>query len=224
MASFAKACQETVEITLIVSVIYEHHREEQLIDGPAATDSPGMQARAGWQTVGVFTLALVSAGCATAGGPLRPSPFPGTVSRGTHTPVVAPAGIVNQALALQGTPYRLGGEDPETGLDCSGLVRYVFRAEGVQVPRTVAEQFTLGMTVETVDLKAGDLIFFDTSEPGPSHVGIAVDAETFVHAPGSGGVVRVERLGARYWQDRLRGIKRIGVPADGSHGATSSPR
>jgi cell wall-associated NlpC family hydrolase len=182
-----------------------------------------MRTGTGWQTAVALTLALGAGGCATAGGPVRPSPFPGTVSRATRTPIIVSTGVVNQALALRGTPYRLGGEDPQTGLDCSGLVRYVFRAEGVQVPRTVAEQFTMGTTVHTVDLKPGDLIFFDTAGPGPSHVGIAVDAETFVHAPGSGGVVRVDRLDARYWQDRLRGIRRVGVPVERPYDTTPGP-
>jgi cell wall-associated NlpC family hydrolase len=67
--------------------------------------------------------------------------------------------------------------------------------------------------VQRRDIRAGDLIFFDTVRPGPSHVGIAIDADTFVHAPGSGGVVRVDRIEARYWRDRLRGIRRVGRPA-----------
>jgi cell wall-associated NlpC family hydrolase len=134
---------------------------------------------------------------------------------------VVPPGLVDQALALRGTPYRLGGEEPHTGLDCSGLVRYVYGTEGIVVPRTVGEQFAIGMTVKRSDLQRGDLIFFDTTDPGPSHVGIAVDAETFVHAPGSGGVVRVERLAIGYWKDRLRGIKRVGVSSQTSG---SSPR
>jgi cell wall-associated NlpC family hydrolase len=126
--------------------------------------------------------------------------------------VVVPAGLVEKALSLRGTPYRAGGENPQTGLDCSGLVRHVFLAEGLAVPRTVAEQFAVGLKVKESDLRPGDLIFFDTSEPGPSHVGIVVDSETFVHAPGSGGVVRVERFAARYWKDRVRGIRRVGFP------------
>ena len=185
------------------------------------TDSLGMS----WHRAGVLALALVAGGCATAGGPVRPSPFPGSIRfPDASSAVVVPPGVVTQALALRGTPYRLGGAEPESGLDCSGLVRYVFQTEGIQVPRTVAEQFTFGATVGMADLRPGDLIFFDTSEPGPSHVGIAVDAETFVHAPGSGGVVRVDRLATRYWQDRLHGIKRIGVRLEGVPNAAPGPR
>jgi cell wall-associated NlpC family hydrolase len=121
------------------------------------------------------------------------------------------AAIANRALELRGTPYRLGGERPDTGLDCSGLVRYVFSEAGVDLPRTVAEQFRVGMRADERALRAGDLIFFDTFEPGPSHVGIAIDAQSFVHAPGSGGVVRVDQISSPYWRSRIRGVRRIAL-------------
>lgn len=209
----------------MVAVIYEH-RADRLARPVGASDSPGMGiamgiARSGALVAALVLLSIVASGCATTSGAVRPSPFPGSATPGgTARSVVVPPGLVDQALALRGTPYRLGGEDPRTGLDCSGLVRYVFHAEGIAVPRTVVEQFAIGMTVKGTDLHPGDLIFFDTTEPGPSHVGIAVDAETFVHAPGSGGVVRVERLASRYWKDRLRGIKRVGVSAPTSRSSS----
>ena len=156
--------------------------------------------------------AVVAAGCGTTTAAIRPSPFPGSAIRHEALPpaAMAPA-IVDRALSLRGTPYRLGGETPEIGLDCSGLVRYVFAAAGIRVPRTVVEQYAAGSNVDFSDLQPADLLFFDTSDPGPSHVGIAIDAETFVHAPGSGGVVRIERLATRYWTERLRAIKRLTV-------------
>ena len=161
----------------------------------------------------VVGLAGVLGACAGARGPARPSPFPGTIAPRSESPEAAArfAGIVERALLLRGTPYQFGGEDPDTGLDCSGLVRFVFRQAGVELPRTVAEQFDTGRRVDPRALHPGDLIFFDTMEPGPSHVGIAVDAASFVHAPGSGGVVRVDRLSASYWQNRVRGIRRVSL-------------
>jgi cell wall-associated NlpC family hydrolase len=119
--------------------------------------------------------------------------------------------VLNHALALLGTPYRLGGDEPRTGLDCSGLVRYVFGQSGVALPRTVALQFDVGRHVDRDALRAGDLIFFDTTDPGPSHVAIAIDAVSFVHAPGSGSVVRVDRVTAPYWRSRVRGVKRVSL-------------
>ena len=166
----------------------------------------------------ILALAIAGASCATAGPAVGPAPFPGS-------PRVAPpaaaiesaesrrlgADVVRRALALRGTPYRLGGERPETGLDCSGLVRHVFLEARVPLPRTVAHQFTVGTRVSRDAMKPGDLVFFDITAPNPSHVGIVVDEDAFVHAPGSGGAVRVDRLSAPYWESRLRAIRRVPV-------------
>jgi cell wall-associated NlpC family hydrolase len=159
----------------------------------------------------LMAIVMVLTGCTAARGPARPSPFPGMAGHHTASPESAAwaASLIDDALALRGTPYRLGGERPETGLDCSGLVRFVFAEAGVQLPRTVREQFAAGHRVDTRALRAGDLIFFDIADPGPSHVGIAIGPDAFVHAPGSGGVVRVDRLSAPYWQRRFRGIRRV---------------
>jgi cell wall-associated NlpC family hydrolase len=111
-------------------------------------------------------------------------------------------------LSLRGTPYRNGGADP-SGFDCSGFVRYVFAQHGLAVPRTVEEQFRAGGSVAPTDLRAGDLVFFTTIAPGASHVGIVVGGDSFVHAPSSSGVVRVERFGSGYWASRLVGARRL---------------
>jgi cell wall-associated NlpC family hydrolase len=118
--------------------------------------------------------------------------------------------MLDAALAQQGRPYQYGGADPRTGFDCSGLVWYVFFVtQGVQLPRTTAEQFALGRAVDRDDIAPGDLIFFSTTDPGPSHVGIALDRHTLVHAPSTGSVVRVERFDTAYWQARLTGVRRL---------------
>lgn len=121
--------------------------------------------------------------------------------------------VVADALALRGTPYRLGGDRPSVGFDCSGLVQYVFLEHHVAVPRTVAEQFHAGTKIPEEHIAAGDLLFFTTSPGGPSHVGIALNGSTFVHAPGSGSVVRVERFDTPYWSSRFAGVRRISTPA-----------
>lgn len=115
-------------------------------------------------------------------------------------------GIVSSALHLLGTRYRNGGADPD-GFDCSGFVQYVFAQQGVLVPRTVEEQARYGLRVD--DLRAGDLVFFHTSGHGPTHVGIAIDATRFVHAPSSRGEVRVEPLARPYWADRFIEARRM---------------
>jgi cell wall-associated NlpC family hydrolase len=118
-----------------------------------------------------------------------------------------PPEIVGTALSLRGVPYRDGGTDP-SGFDCSGLVVYVFAEHGLHLPRSAREQFDTGRAVHPAALTPGDLVFFTTLAPGPSHVGIAVSDQEFVHAPGSGGVVRVESLGAPYWSARFVGARR----------------
>jgi cell wall-associated NlpC family hydrolase len=88
-------------------------------------------------------------------------------------------------------------------------VAYVFAQQGLALPRTVSEQYGAGHEISSDALVPGDLVFFSTVTRGPSHVGIAVSASEFVHAPSSNGVVRVERLGTPYWSSRLVGIRRV---------------
>jgi cell wall-associated NlpC family hydrolase len=116
--------------------------------------------------------------------------------------------VSGTALDFRGTPYRNGGADP-AGFDCSGFVWYVFAQHGLALPRTVQDQYRVGDNVPIVDLRPGDLVFFSTTVPGPSHVGIVIGGDSFVHAPSSTGVVRVERLSAPYWSSRFLGARRI---------------
>jgi cell wall-associated NlpC family hydrolase len=121
--------------------------------------------------------------------------------------------VLQTATALLGTPYRFGGESPQGGFDCSGFVRYVFQQVHLDVPRTAAEQYLVGQNVGEAHFTAGDLIFFSTTGPGVTHVGIVVDplARTFVHAPGTGAVVRIERFDTPYWSARTVGVRRLSI-------------
>ena len=116
--------------------------------------------------------------------------------------------VTGTALALRGTPYRDGGTDP-SGFDCSGFTQYVFGRHGVGLPREVRDQYRVGKVVEPEDLAPGDIIFFTTTAPGPTHVAIAIGGDEFVHAPSSTGVVRVERLSSSYWSPRFLGARRL---------------
>ena len=116
--------------------------------------------------------------------------------------------LVGTALSLRGAPYRNGGTDP-SGFDCSGFTQYVFRQYGIALPRDVQEQYQFGKSVRPEELTAGDLLFFTTTDPGVSHVAIAVGGDEFVHAPSSSGVVRVEHLSSTYWAPRFVGAKRV---------------
>ena len=171
----------------------------------------------------LMVVLALSCGCAATGA--RPEPFPRPSPAATPRPrpvpdpgrppgLATPAGVSGYevsgtALGLRGVRYKNGGADPG-GFDCSGLVQYVFARHGLGLPRTVTSQFAMGAPVAPVDLQAGDLVFFGIAEPGaPSHVGIIVGGDSFVHAPASSGVVRVERLGAAYWASRLVGARRV---------------
>jgi cell wall-associated NlpC family hydrolase len=122
--------------------------------------------------------------------------------------------IAEFAMGFRGVPYRLGGSDP-TGFDCSGLVQYVFAQYGITVPRIVEQQYEVGDKIKPSELKPGDLIFFNTKGrgDGASHVGISIGGDSFVHAPNSTGVVRVETLGSSYWGSRYVGARRINSSA-----------
>ena len=94
------------------------------------------------------------------------------------------------ALGLIGVDYRFGGNTPEAGLDCSGLVGYVFQqVTGITLPRTSQELSRMGRRVTVEDLKVGDLVFFNTRSLPFSHVGIYLGDDRFVHAPSHGGEV-----------------------------------
>jgi cell wall-associated NlpC family hydrolase len=171
-------------------------------------------------------LAILATGCATTGA--VPRPFPGTQPAPAGVPapggetippstaeLLPPAPVdtpgamaLASALGFRGVPYRNGGSDP-SGFDCSGLVQYVFAQHGIAMPRDVRRQYRVGYEIDTEAVRPGDLLFFKTASDGASHVAIAIDGMSFVHAPNSRGVVRVDRLSTPYWSRRLLGIRRI---------------
>lgn len=112
--------------------------------------------------------------------------------------------VLFRAIALVGTPYRYGGNTPEGGFDCSGLVGYVFRdAAGVGLPRSSAQMGEVGRRKLSIDaLQSGDLVFF-AEHRSISHVGIYVGERRFVHAPNSGGTVRLDSLDGRWWREHF---------------------
>ncbi len=115
-----------------------------------------------------------------------------------------------EALSLIGIHYKRGGNNPEHGLDCSGLVRYVFKeSNGKELPRTSAEISKVGERIEKEDLQPGDLVFFKTLKHAFSHVGIYLGDNKFVHAPAAGGKVRIESMDLQYWKKRFNGARRI---------------
>jgi len=114
------------------------------------------------------------------------------------------------ALGLIGVRYRYGGETPDNGLDCSGLIRYVFQqVTGVTLPRTARELSRVGDRIGLDELKPGDLVFFNTRRFDFSHVGIYLGDNRFIHAPSRGREVEVVSIETSFWQKRFNGARRL---------------
>jgi cell wall-associated NlpC family hydrolase len=114
------------------------------------------------------------------------------------------------ALGLLGVSYRFGGDTPEEGLDCSGLVVHVFQqVTGVTLPRTAKEMSRIGGAVARKELAPGDLVFFDTRRFAFSHVGIYLGDNRFIHAPRTGRDVEIANLDSSYWQKHFNGARRL---------------
>jgi len=151
-------------------------------------------------SIGTCLLAL---GCAS---PRAPAPSAGY---GT-SPLTAEQsnGVAIHALGLVGTPYRYGGNTPDGGFDCSGLIGYVYQnSAGQATPRTVARMAGFGRPVAASDIRSGDLVLFGLSTP--THAGIYVGAGQFVHAPSTGGEVRLDRLDGVYWSRQPMQARRL---------------
>lgn len=126
-----------------------------------------------------------------------PQPVATTKSRSTQ--------IIQTAQSYIGTPYEWGGTSPN-GFDCSGFLQFVYQTEDIQIPRTVTEIWNFGKPVSSPSV--GDLVFFETYKPGPSHAGIYLGNGQFIHAGSSRGV-EISDLNLDYWQTRFLGAKRI---------------
>lgn len=123
--------------------------------------------------------------------------------------------VLFRALGLVGTPYRYGGNTPDGGFDCSGLIGYVYRdAAGISLPRSTRELSAMRVpAVQRNALQSGDLVFFATSGGrSVSHAGIYVGDGRFVHAPSTGGTVRLDSLDNSYWQRAYLDARRVITP------------
>lgn len=158
----------------------------------------GLVTGAGW-------LALASlAGCAA---PAKDGRM-GAVPRPSPMSDLQAGEAALLALGLVGIPYRYGGNTPDTGFDCSGLIGYVYlQSAGISPPRTVAQISRWGQSVSADELRAGDLVIF-ASGGLPSHAAIYAGESRFVHAPSTGGTVRLNEIRERYWRTRLLDYRR----------------
>jgi cell wall-associated NlpC family hydrolase len=115
--------------------------------------------------------------------------------------------MIDSAAAMIGQPYRVGGAAPG-GFDCSGLVVYAAASAGILMPRTTAEQLEFGLKIRRAELQAGDLVFMHLAGK-ELHVAIALDRQLFVHAPSSGGRVRVDSLLAQPYAQGFIAARRV---------------
>lgn len=155
----------------------------------------------------LLTACLVSLLLAACGStPPTPAPDRSPPAKLPDRPASNPKAheVVIFALGLIDTGYRFGGKNPDAGLDCSGMVSYIYgRAAGIKVNGSAADIARRGRPIERASLRPGDLVFFNTRQASFSHVGIYIGDERFVHAPSSNGRVRIDQLGARYYAQRF---------------------
>lgn len=118
--------------------------------------------------------------------------------------------LVVNAMGFLGVPYRRGGNNAETGFDCSGFVKAMYeQTVGLMLPRRANEQAAATRKIEKAELQPGDLVFFNTMRRAFSHVGIYVGEGKFIHSPRPGAQVRVDDMRNSYWQPRFDGARRV---------------
>jgi len=129
-------------------------------------------------------------------------------------PLPTASALAVHAMGFMGVPYKWGGNDAQTGLDCSGFVQAVYQQiTGVVLPRTSERQAAATQAIGPHELVPGDLVFFNTMQQPYSHVGIYIGEGRFVHAPRTGSRIKLERLSAPYWSARFEGGRRVTHPS-----------
>lgn len=169
-----------------------------------------------WLAVLVLPLLLSFAGCSTTPTPRYSPAASGVAPDAAVDTTVVPSrlspeqarDVTLHAVGLVGTPYRYGGNTPDSGFDCSGLIAYVYQSTaGVTPPRTVSKMQGWGVPVGAAQLRSGDLVLFAQSNE-VTHAGIYVGEGRFVHAPSTGGEVRLDRLNSKYWASQQVAFRR----------------
>lgn len=157
----------------------------------------------------IALIALALVGCGSVPHTSR-NPITADVFQQEATPSAAGREVAMYALMLLRTAYRFGGKNPEAGLDCSGMVSYVYQeAAGMRLTGNAEMLARQGRAVALTQLRAGDLVFFNTLGRPFSHVGIYLGKGEFIHAPNSRGRVRIDKLTNRYWSQRFELAKTL---------------
>ena len=159
-------------------------------------------------TCGAMPLLLVFGGCSTVRSVHSGLASPKIMATSSRISQEQADEITIYAVGLVGTPYRFGGNTPDTGFDCSGLIGHVYQTRaGVAPPRTVLVLQTWGQPVASENIRSGDLVIFSQSNVA-THAGIYVGGSRFVHAPSTGGEVRLDRLNSKYWSSQQVSFRR----------------
>ncbi len=142
--------------------------------------------------------ACLLAGCGLFGGG---SSDPGNAS-------AAAKKAVRTAYSQMGKPYRPGGASPRQGFDCSGLIYWAYRQNGVNVPRRSTDQLRAGYSVDRRNPLPGDIVVF-RMHGSSLHTGMYAGGNSFIHSPKPGSRVRMEKLSQPYWQKKLIAVRRV---------------
>lgn len=150
----------------------------------------------------ILPAALIAALSACSSIPDRPAPIAARASDETAFKAV------EYARDMLGKPYKFAGDTP-AGFDCSGLVKYAYGRAGITLPRDTQSQQRMSALASTQALREGDLLFFDQEGKKKSHVGLYIGNGRFIHAPSSGGRVRIDSLNAPFWKKHFVEARRI---------------
>ena len=154
----------------------------------------------------MFLTAMLLAAC--SGTAPRSSDPAETIAQASHSVSGKGMEVVFYAMGLIDTGYRFGGKNPEAGLDCSGMVSYVYgQAAGLKVQGSAADIARNGRAINRAELRPGDLVFFNTLNRSYSHVGIFIGDARFIHAPSTNGRVRIDRLSDSYYASRFEAAR-----------------
>jgi len=156
-----------------------------------------------WRALRNSALLLVCAIFLTGCGLFRPAPDSGPAPQSARQ-------VVKDAYSQMGKRYRSGGASPQKGFDCSGLIWWAYRKNGMKVPRITSDQAHTGQRVPLSAARQGDILVFRTgSGPKGLHTGIYVGDKSFIHSPRRGSNVRMESLEIPYWRDKLISVRRV---------------
>ena len=208
------ACRQTGNALLKYALSFANvaagARALYCVEDRAVKEARFTQPAFGWWLPKLLVSSLLLAllgGCGTAPVAGRSGVMPTSGAASQVSPNQA-SDVTIYAVGLVGTPYRYGGNTPDTGFDCSGLIGHVYKTRaGVALPRSVAALQNWGQSLAPDSIRSGDLVFFGKGDVA-THAGIFVGNGRFVHAPSTGGTVRLEYLSAKHWASQRVAFRR----------------